>query len=97
MNILFERRAEIAMRSLRGVDQKQVTRSLYELQALTPADIFPHHKIHKVSSPSGEKLYIYFAGLRLRLVFNIDEDNCRIIDIADHDRLGRLLSDRGQR
>ncbi len=97
MNLLFERRAEIAMRSLRGTDQKQVQRALHELQALEPKEVFRHHKIHRFAASLSEPLYVYSGGIRLRLVLKIDGANCRIVDIVDHDRLDRLLQDRGQR
>lgn len=97
MNIQIERRAEIALRSLHGVDQKQVTHALHELNSLEMQAFYRHHKIHKVVSPTGETLYIYGGGMKLRLVLTIDGENCRVIDIVDHDRLGRLLLDRGQR
>lgn len=96
MNIQIERRAEIALRSLHGVDQKQVTRALHELKTIEMQDFYRHQKIHKVFSPTGGNLYIYGGGMRLRLVLTIEGENCRIIDIVDHDRLGRLLLDRGQ-
>lgn len=96
MNLLFERRTEIAMRSLRGTDQKQVQRALHELQALEPKDIFHHHKIRKLAASLSEPLYVYGGGIRLRLVLKIEGENCRIIDVVDHDRLDRLLQNGGQ-
>ena len=97
MNLLFERRAEIAMRSLRGIDLKQVQRLLYELGALRSSEIFRHHKIHKLATPSGEPLYVYGSGgTNLRIVMKIVGENCLIIDIVDRDRLARILSDRGK-
>lgn len=97
MNIQIERRAEIALRSLHGVDQKQVTRALHELNSIEMQAFYRHQKIKKAFSPTGENLYIYGGSMRLRLVLTIDGENCRVIDIVDHDRLGRLLLDRGQR
>lgn len=98
MNLLLERRAEIALRSLRGTDQKQVQRALLELQALSPNEVFRHHKIHKFAAPLSEPLYVYGGGgIRLRLILKISEAICQVVDIVDHDRLDRLLQDRGQR
>lgn len=85
------------MRSLRGTDQKQVQRALQELQALGPKEVFRHHKTHRFVASQSEPLYVYGGGIRLRLVLKIDGENCRIVDIVDHDRLDRLLQDRGQR
>ncbi len=85
------------MRSLRGIDQKQVNRALQELQALAPNEVFRHHNIYRFTASLSEPLYVYGGGMRLRLVLKIDGANCWIVDIVDHDRLNRLLQSRGQR
>lgn len=97
MNLLLERRAEIALRSLRGVDQKQVHRALAHLEALAPDKIFHDYKIHRFAASLREPLYVYGGAMRLRLILKIEGVDCRIIDIVDHDRLDRLLKDREQR
>ena len=97
MKLHLERRAEIAFRSLRGADQRQVGRALDDLTALEAKAIFRNHKVHKVLAPTGDSLYICRGGMRLRLVLDIKGEDCKVIDIVDHDRLGRLLLDRGQR
>lgn len=96
MNLLLERRAEIALRSLRGVDEKQVLRALHELTALDPRTFFQHPKIHKVLVSTSSPLYVYGRGMRLRLILSVDGENCKVLDIVDHDRLGRLLPSGGQ-
>ncbi len=98
MNLLFERRAEIALRSLRGVDQKQISRALRELEAIPPKELFRHPKIHKVSSiPDSPALYIYGGRIRLHLILAIEGETCTVLDVVDHDRLHRLLPKQGQR
>lgn len=98
MNLIIERRAEIALRSLRGVDQKQISRALQELAAIPPKELFRHPKIHKViSSPDSTALYIYGGVIRLRLILAIEGETCTVVDVVDHDRLGRLRPEGGQR
>lgn len=97
MQILIERRAEIALRSLRGRDKKQIQRALEDIQELTPDTIFHHHKIHRFAASLRDPLYVYGGVMRLRLILKITGDVCEVIDIVDHDRLNRLLDGRGQR
>lgn len=98
MNLLFERRAEIALRSLRGVDQKQIARALHVLEAIPLKELFRHPNIHKaLSGPDSKPLYVYGSGTRLRLILAIEGETCTVLDVVDHDRLGRLLPKGGQR
>lgn len=97
MNLLLERRAEIAVRSLHGLDQKRIHQALYELESLNPKEFFRHPKIHKAMSLSAIPLYIYGGAMRLRLVLSIEGDVCKVIDVVDHDRLERLLAGGVQR
>ena len=96
MNLIFERRAEIALRSLRGIDQKRVQRALQELRVLEPREVTSHQRVHRLAGSQSEPLYVYNTAKRLRLVFTIDAEDCRLIDIVDRDRLDRLRQDRRQ-
>lgn len=98
MNLKFERRAEIALRSLRGKDQKQVSRALHILEATPPNKLFPNSKVHKFpSNPDSAPLYVYGGGMRLRLILAIDGETCTVLDVVDRDRLSRLLPQGGWR
>lgn len=100
MDLLFERRAKIALRSLQGVDLKKVERALQALQAAAPSELFRDPHIRKVSvGPDSTTLYVYGSGsgMRLRLIFAIEGEKCILLDIADHDRLERLLFQGAQR
>lgn len=92
MNLIFERRAEIALRSLRGADRKEVARAIHMLESIPKYELFNHHSIHKgLFGSDSTALYILDAGMRLRLVLSIEGEACIVLDIADYNRLGRLL------
>ena len=95
MNLLLERRSEIALRSLRGVDRSQVVRMLDLLQAVSPSELPQQQLVQKVRLADSQHLFIARAGRRLRLLLSLEGENCRVLDIVDHDRLERILLERG--
>lgn len=97
MNLILERRAEIALRSLRGADRTQVMRALDELQVLDGQELRQRHSVQKVSLAGDNSLFIAIGGKRLRLVLSLEGELCRVLDILNHDRLTRLLRERGAR
>lgn len=92
MQLRIERRAEIAMRSLQKIEQKQIDRALKELITLDKPTLSQNPKL--ILHPSGilsRKIYVYRGSPKLRLVITFDGDTCVIEDVVDHDRLDRLL------
>lgn len=89
MNLLMQRRAEIAIRSLEQAEQSQVKQALSEISLLTLEDLKQSSKFKPMDSD--KKLYIYRGNQKLRLVLSIDSDKCIVEDVVDHDRLQRLL------
>lgn len=98
MILLFERRAEIAIRSVRGGERKKLDRAIQTLAATPPNELFRHPNIRKVLvGPDSTALYIYGGGMKLRIILAIEGEKCTVLDIADHDRLERLLLRGSQR
>jgi len=95
VNLLLERRSEIALRSLRGVDRSQVLRTLDLLQAAPAGEIHQQRLVQKVRLADSRHLFIAQGGRRLRLLLSLEGENCRVLDIVDHDRLVRILRERG--
>jgi hypothetical protein len=89
MNIVFQQRAEIALRSLAPAEKKKITKVIASLRA-SEGLISP--KLHKLVGLSPTKLYSYPANHRLNLIISITEDQLIVEDIIHHDRLNRLFS-----
>jgi hypothetical protein len=95
MHIVVQRRAEIALRSLGKLEQKQITRALAELSAANRTRL--NRKLHSLAkSLSDKKLFVYRASPKLRLILSFEGDVCTIEDVVDHDRLDRLSVKRAQ-
>lgn len=97
MDLQFQRRAEIALRSLQKGDQRRIERALTELRASDRLSLSSNPKFRLVATGfSGNKIAVYRATKRLRLVLSFEADACIIEDIVDHDRLDRLVKREGQ-
>jgi|GEM_PF-2526132 len=97
MNIFLQRRAEIALRSLDKIEQNRIIRSLSNIEAIDRVNLIQDPNIRKLATGfSGKKLYSYKGSPKLRLILSFEEDVCTVEDIIDHDRLGRLIAQRGQ-
>jgi hypothetical protein len=90
MEIILQRRAEIAIRSLDKLEQKQIRRALDTISAVTLSELYQSPKFKKIRVGSGETLYMYRGNLRLRVLLSIQGDKCTIEDVIDHDKLSRL-------
>ena len=96
--MLIERRAEIALRSLGGPDERKIKQALRVLESADYRDISNNSKIYRALPVQGSKpLYVYRASPRLRLIFAVEEETCTVLDLVDQDRLGRLLPEGGRR
>lgn len=97
MNILLQRRAEIALRSLDKAEQKKILRSLSTIENIDRVNLAQDPKFHKLATGfSGKNLYIYKGSPKIRLILSFEEDACTVEDIVDHDRLSRLMAQRGR-
>ena len=90
MHIVFERRVNIAQRSLRGREQRELSSAIHRLQNLTSDEIRNNTKIHMLRSESNNILYAYLLSDRLRLVFSIQGDSCCLVDVVDSSRLSLM-------
>lgn len=93
MQMLIQRRAEIALRSLQKIEQKQIDRSLRELSEQDRSTLQRSQKLHMlVSGFSGKKLFVYRGSTKLRLILSFDGETCVVEDLVDHDRIDRLVA-----
>ncbi len=95
MIVSMKRRAEIALNLSNETEQKKLKRALNKLDALSPTDFYNSglSGIHKLVSYSGEKLYALKAGLDLRIILSVDNENaekCTVEDIMNRRRLEQL-------
>lgn len=96
MNLIIQRRAEIALRSLGRAQQKPIIRALDELSSTAPDELHRNPKLYRLAAASGEKLYVYKGSLRLRLILSIDADTCTVEDVVHYDKLNRFQFKGGQ-
>ena len=90
MQILIQHRAEISLRSLPKVKQKQIARALDELKTADLRLLYSSPKLHRLHAPLSEKkLYAYRGSLDLRLLLSFEDDTCTVEDVATHERLDR--------
>ena len=92
MDIIIQRRAEIALRSLKQNEQKQIRKALAQIKSVEPKDLFKVPNLRKLRKELGKNLYWYRGNERLRLVLSINENVCTVEDIVSHDKLNRLVS-----
>ena len=99
MQVTINRRAEIALRSLSQKEQEQISRAIDDLRAMSQKDFYKHDKLkkhYKLISLAGEELYIFRGNQSIRLVLSATDDACIVEEILDHNRLKRLLPERGK-
>lgn len=101
MEIVIERRAEIAFRSLEKSEQNEIKTILRRISLLTLNELSQINNLRRLKNTlSDERLYEYrvFRGnQRLSLVCSVQKDKCIIEDILASDKLKRLLLNRRQR
>lgn len=97
MEIIIERRAEIAFRSLDKNEQKKITHSLSAISNIDRKELVLEPKLHKLATGfSDKKLYSYRGSPKYRLILSFEEEFCIVEDIVDHDRLNRLFVKKGE-
>lgn len=95
MDVVLQRRAEIAFRSLGKLEQKQIARALAELSAADRRQV--NRKLRSLAKNlSDKRLFVYRGNAKLRLILSFEDGVCTVEDIVDHDRLERLSVKRGQ-
>ena len=91
MDIIMQRRAKIALRSLEQNEQKQILKALEQIELTQSKDLFQIPQLKKLRNLD-ENLYMYRGSHRLRLVLSIQGDVCIVEDILAHDKLDRLIA-----
>ena len=79
------------MGSLDRVERDRVNRGLEALRSSGSQQLARSGKIIKLNTISGDNLYSYRAGARLRVVLSQTRTGWIVEDIVDHDRLLRIL------
>lgn len=101
MEIVIERRARIALRSLENNEQKEIATVLRRISSLTPNELSQINTLRRLNNTlSDERLYEYRVfgdNQRLSLVCSVQKDKCIVEDIVASNKLRRLLRDRRQR
>jgi hypothetical protein len=98
MKVELQRRAEIALRSLQGVDRKQVLRAIQVLEISDRSALQAGGKLRLIRlGQRGKVLFLYVASPKFRFVISFrDADYCIVQDILHHDQIERLVKYEGQ-
>lgn len=91
MDIVIQRRANIALRSLENSEQKQILKALERIKITPAKDLFQTLELNKLKN-LGQNLYIYRGNYRLRLILSIKNDVCTVEDIIARDKLDMLFA-----
>lgn len=91
MNVLIQRRAEIALRSLDPQEQKKVQAALGVLETTNLGEVPSSHRLRVLKFTSPEKLYTFRVNNELRLILSASESRWIVEDIMAHDRFARLF------
>lgn len=97
MELLIQRRAEIALRSLQKSEQAGIRRALLKLSQIDRTELSRSHHFKLYATHfSGKKIAVYRATPRLRLILSLEGDACIIEDIVDRERVERVVNREGQ-
>ncbi len=91
MQVILQRRAEVAFRSLELTDRQKVAAVLRHFEESKAKDLLEPNQASKFRKAPGSELYVMRATNRLRVVFSLQHDVLTVEDIVPHDRLGRVV------
>lgn len=94
MQVILERRAEVALRSLADAERTKVARAFAKLSELDQHGLSRHLLVHRLSGLPVQ-LYSYRVSDILRIVFSVQSDRIVIQDITNFDRLKHLTGGLG--
>jgi hypothetical protein len=95
MLIKVQKRAEIALHSLRELDRDSILKIFIKLEILPFKEIKKLGLLHKIKLETDKPLFLIRAGKKFRIVVSLGEqEEVTIEDIVPHSRLDRLLSGR---
>lgn len=96
MNVQFEGRAEIALRSLDPPGREKVQAAIQVLKKTDLGKLKGSQKLRALKLASQEKLYSFRVDKILRLILSASPSQWTVEDIMHHDRLARLLPANGR-
>jgi hypothetical protein len=91
MNIIIERRAQIALRSLAQNEQKQILKALAQIESVKPQNWVTISNLKKMRTELSENTYLYRGNQRLSLVLSFKDNVCIVEDIVAYDKIDRLM------
>ena len=91
MQVVLQRRAEVALRSLHEREKKRIARAIDMIADSDRRTLLQSGHVKKIAMP-GPDLYVYKAGLKMRLIlsFEFEEEVCVVEDILSHDAFTQL-------
>ncbi len=91
MQVTTQGRAEIAIRSLSKLEQRQITRALSTLSAEDSAKLRP--SMDELTTSFADKVFFIYRGSpNLRLILSLDGDTWTVEDVINKDLLARLTA-----
>lgn len=96
MDIVIQGRAEIALRSLKQNERKQILQALERIRLAKLQDLWQIPDLKKLREKSDNNLYVYRGNQQLRLVLSFQENICTVEDIMAHDKLNKLVANYGR-
>lgn len=96
MDIVIQSRAEIALRSLKQSERKQILQALERIKLVKPQDLWQIPHLYKLREKSDQNFYVYRGNQQLRLVLSFQENICTVEDIMAHDKLNKLVGNYGR-
>ncbi|MGL6345216.1 MAG: hypothetical protein ACRC80_39450 [Waterburya sp.] len=91
MNIIIERRAQIALRSLAQNEQKQILKALAQIESVKPQNLVTISNLKKMRTELSKNTYLYRGNQRLSLVLSFKDNVVIVEDIVAHDKIDRLM------
>jgi mRNA-degrading endonuclease RelE of RelBE toxin-antitoxin system len=88
MQVLLQRRAEVALRSLDKIEQSRILRAMHTISETDQKAI---QRLPHVKKLQWQGFYVYRSSAKMRLIISFDGDVCVVEDIVSHDSLERFL------
>jgi mRNA-degrading endonuclease RelE of RelBE toxin-antitoxin system len=92
MQVIMQKRAEVALRSLDARDRDRVSAAVSRLEQTGFRELSERGQIKKLRQAPGVILYVMRATNWLRIVLSFQNDRAIVEDIVPYDRLDRLPS-----
>lgn len=92
MDIVFERRAEVAFGALGNEARARVERTLERVRTSDYQSLRDGRLLYRFRPTSNTSLWVLRPSAQLRLIVSFRDSSCVIEDIVPHDRLDRAVA-----